>query len=138
MILLNPLSLMLNHLHKTTCGQVTTLALSVLLSISAQAQTAMPTGGTSAATTDAAPSFGTGRSGLQQQGAQQQLQQQSGQQTTQQQAAAEAAASAAKAAGLDSNTPEAQRVQPPLRASEPSQFQRFVQESTGRLLPMYG
>ena len=66
------------------------------------------------------------------------MQQQSGQQTTQQQAAAEAAASASKAAGLDSNTPEAQRVQPPLRASEPSQFQRFVQESTGRLLPMYG
>ena len=140
---------MLTHLHKTTCGQVATLALSVLLSISAQAQTALSTvgsaatssggtSGTGTGTTGAAASSGASRSGLQQQGAQQQLQQQSGQQTTQQQAAAEAAASASKAAGLDSNTPEAQRVQPPLRASEPSQFQRFVQESTGRLLPMYG
>ena len=125
---------MLTHLNKTTCGQVTILALSVLLSISAQAQTAVSTGGTSAGTTDAASPFGNDSSGLLQQGAQQQLQQQPGRQTTQQPTAAQAAT----AAGLDSNTPDTQRSKPPLRASEPSQFQRFVRESTGRLLPMYG
>ena len=126
--------LMLTHLNKTTCGQVTILALSVLLSISAQAQTAVSTGGTSAGTTDAASPFGNDSSGLLQQGAQQQLQQQPGRQTTQQPTAAQAAT----AAGLDSNTPDNQRSKPPLRAAEPSQFQRFVRESTGRLLPMYG
>jgi protein involved in polysaccharide export with SLBB domain len=125
---------MLTHLNKTTCGQVTILALSVLLSISAQAQTAVSTGGTSAGTTDAASPFGNDSSGLLQQGAQQQLQQQPGRQTTQQPTAAQAAT----AAGLDSNTPDNQRSKPPLRAAEPSQFQRFVRESTGRLLPMYG
>ena len=125
---------MLTHLNKTTCGQVTILALSVLLSISAQAQTAVSTGGTSAGTTDAASPFGNDSSGLLQQGAQQQLQQQPGRQTTQQPTAAQAAT----AAGLDSNTPDTQRSKPPLRAAEPSQFQRFVRESTGRLLPMYG
>ena len=50
------------------------------------------------------------------------------------------AAAPASAAAADANTakPEAQRIQSPLRASEPSQFQLFVQESTGRLLPMHG
>ncbi len=38
----------------------------------------------------------------------------------------------------DATGPEAARVRPPARASVPSQFQRFVQETTGRLLPMYG
>ena len=135
------LSLMLTHIKKNTCGQVAALALSVFFSISAQAQTAASTNGSAssgigASTIDAVPSFGTGRGSLQQQGTQQQQQQQqqSGQKTTQQQAAAEAT----KATGFESNIPEAQRVQPPFRATEASQFQRFVQESTGRLLPTYG
>ena len=46
-------------------------------------------------------------------------------------------ADAAKPGG-DATDPEAARVRPLSRASGPSQFQRFVQESTGRLLPMYG
>jgi protein involved in polysaccharide export with SLBB domain len=33
---------------------------------------------------------------------------------------------------------EVNPIHPPLRVSEPSQFQRFVKEATGRLLPMYG
>jgi protein involved in polysaccharide export with SLBB domain len=124
---------MLTHSQKTTCGQVATLTLSVLLSIGVQAQTtgsgsmtAASGGAALTATTDSAPTFDSGRGGLQRQG-------------VQQQATAEVATSAAKAAGLDeAPKPEAQRVQVPFRASEPSQFQRFVQESTGRLLPMYG
>lgn len=38
----------------------------------------------------------------------------------------------------ETSAADANRVRPPPRASEPSQFQRFVQQSTGRLLPMYG
>ena len=43
------------------------------------------------------------------------------------------AAKAGEAAG-----PEATYVRPPVRVSVPGQFQRFVQETTGRLLPVYG
>jgi len=35
-------------------------------------------------------------------------------------------------------SPEAPRLQPPIKPLEPSQFQRFVRESTGRLLPIHG
>lgn len=44
---------------------------------------------------------------------------------------------AAKAGG-DAAAADAARSRPPSRVSGPSQFQRFVQETTGRLLPMYG
>ena len=54
--------------------------------------------------------------------------------STQQQATA---ADAAKAS-TESAGPDAARARPPTRASGPNQFQRFVAESTGRLLPMYG
>ena len=115
---------MLSHSSKTTCGQVAALALSVLLSLGVQAQTATPnigvigTAATAATPTSDAvlPAPVSARLGTQQQQA--------------------TAADPANKTGLDANTPEAQRVQPPLRASEPSQFQRFVQDSTGRLLPM--
>jgi protein involved in polysaccharide export with SLBB domain len=45
---------------------------------------------------------------------------------------------AAAKSGTDASGPEAMRVRPPMRIAAPSQFQRFVQETTGRLLPMYG
>lgn len=45
---------------------------------------------------------------------------------------------AAAKSGTDTSGPEALRVRPPIRVAAPSQFQRFVQETTGRLLPMYG
>ncbi len=40
--------------------------------------------------------------------------------------------------GNDATKPETARTRPPIRATGPNQFQRFVAESTGRLLPMYG
>jgi protein involved in polysaccharide export with SLBB domain len=40
--------------------------------------------------------------------------------------------------GNDATNPETVRTRPPVRATGPNQFQRFVAESTGRLLPMYG
>ena len=111
-----------------TCWQVTALAFAALLSMGVQAQTTTSTAGSAAtasvgalAATDAASAVGAGRGGLTQQ------------------AAAEAAKSAK--GNLEANPPEAQRAQrpqPPLRTAGPSQFQRFVQESTGKLLPMYG
>ncbi len=123
---------MLSNFHKTTCGQAAALALSVLLSVSAQAQLATSSSaspatasgsaiGTSAV--EASSALGAARSGPQQQG-------------TQQPQAAQAAKSGKT--GPDANSVDAQRIQPPFRTSGPSQFQRFVQESTGRLLPMYG
>ena len=121
---------MLTYSKKANCGKVVALALSVMLSIGAQAQTAASTSGAAitsttvssgavgASATDASSAPGAGRAGFQQQ------------------VAAEAAKSAK--AAPEANTPEAQHAQPPLRSSGPSQFQRFVQESTGRLLPIYG
>lgn len=54
-------------------------------------------------------------------------------------AAAGADANAAEAAdAADGDSPDAQRVRAARRAAAPSQFQRFVQEATGQLLPMYG
>jgi len=40
--------------------------------------------------------------------------------------------------GADATGPDAARARPPARVAVPSQFQRFVQETTGRLLPVYG
>ncbi len=54
-------------------------------------------------------------------------------------AAAGANANAAEAAdAADGDSPDAQRVRAARSAAAPSQFQRFVQEGTGQLLPMYG
>ncbi len=40
--------------------------------------------------------------------------------------------------GTDATGPDAERTRPPARVAVPSQFQRFVHESTGHWLPMYG
>lgn len=48
------------------------------------------------------------------------------------------ATDAASKAGQDAPTPDANIARPPQRVSGPNQFQRFVQESTGKLLPIYG
>ncbi|MDR3368594.1 SLBB domain-containing protein [Rhodoferax sp.] len=48
------------------------------------------------------------------------------------------ATNAANKAGPDAPTPDATMARPPQRVSGPNQFQRFVQESTGKLLPIYG
>jgi len=106
-------------------------ALPVVLSAGLQAQTAASASGAGAVsagalTTDAAaaPAFSsptTGRSGAPQSAMPLQG----------------TAQDAAKSGG-DATDPEAARVRPPSRVSVPSQFQRFVQESTCRLLPMYG
>ncbi len=55
------------------------------------------------------------------------------QQSVQQQATLDAAKSRVDVIG-----PDATPARPAARVSGPSQFQRFVQEATGRLLPMYG
>ncbi len=41
-------------------------------------------------------------------------------------------------AALEPAPADTQRLSPPARAAVPSQFQRFVQETTGKLLPIYG
>jgi protein involved in polysaccharide export with SLBB domain len=48
------------------------------------------------------------------------------------------ATNAASKAGPDAPTSDAGKARPPQRVSGPNQFQRFVQESTGKLLPIYG
>ena len=115
---------------KSFCLRAALTALAVSLSAGLQAQTAASASGggavsAGALTTDAAaPAFSsptTGRAGAPQSA------------TPLQGTAQDAAKS-----GGDATDPEAARVRPPSRASGPSQFQRFVQESTGRLLPMYG
>ncbi len=40
--------------------------------------------------------------------------------------------------GLDALAPEAAPIRTPIKPAAPNQFQKFVQESTGRLLPIYG
>lgn len=45
---------------------------------------------------------------------------------------------AAAKAGADTPAADATLARPPQRVSGPNQFQRFVQETTGRLLPVYG
>lgn len=51
---------------------------------------------------------------------------------------ADAAAQASTKAPADNISADAALIRPPQRAAGPNQFQRFVQESTGRLLPVYG
>lgn len=115
---------------KSFCLRALLTALAVSLSAGLQAQTAAFAAGAGAVssgalTTDAAaPAFSsptTGRAGAPQS-------------ATPLQGMAQ---DAAKSGGEAPDT-EATRVRPPSRVSGPSQFQRFVQESTGRLLPMYG
>jgi protein involved in polysaccharide export with SLBB domain len=120
---------MLNNSQKFIIGQFAALAMSATFNMSAHAQTAPTNSGNmtngspaNSATVDASAVFSQGRS----------LSSQVGQQ------AAGLSAIQPSSNPADTVRPEAQRVQPPLRATEPSQFQRFVQESTGRLLPMYG
>ncbi len=135
---------MFTPLKKSLHGTTLSLALLLAASTSAWAQTAVTTSGPSFAGTtgisatgsgvsgaaigapamsnilDAAPALGAARSAR---------------------AAALSSANSANsadAANADTAKPEAQRTQGAMRAYEPSQFQRFVQESTGRLLPMHG
>ena len=110
---------------KFHCLRIALAGLGLVLSAGLQAQTAVSavtattasTGGTTATTTDAAAGAPVAQ--------QQELQLQSALQNT------------AKS-GSEAASPEATRVRPPTRAAGPSQFQRFVQETTGRLLPIYG
>ena len=121
---------------KSVCIRATLSVIAVAFVFNLHAQTGVSTGSgggggnsaaaapTTAITTDApaAPSMSnTGRSLLQQQSGQTQ-----------------APAQDAAKAPADANAPEAARSFSPNRVAGPTQFQRFVQETTGRLLPMYG
>lgn len=124
---------MLKLFSKSLCLQAVLVALTVSLSMGLQAQTAATATGSSsgfsgngsvagAAAVDAAPVSTT------EQGANLMRA------TLQEQAAAQEATKS----GADANGPRDTRLQPTARTSAPSQFQRFVQETTGRLLPIYG
>ncbi len=131
---------MLKSFSKSLCLRATLAALLVALSAGAQAQTAAPaaafgsgsgySSGTSAPGAAPAPAAAAAAAPATP--------------TTDQAAATQAAAQQQATAqdaakpGADAAGPEATRVRPPARVSGPSQFQRFVQETTGRLLPMYG
>lgn len=123
---------MLKSFSKSRFLRATLTTLAVLLSAGVQAQTtAAAFGGAAAApggalSTDAAataaPSMSVaGRAGNLPQAGQ-----------------LPATAPEASKPGTDATGRDAALTRPPVRASEPSQFQRFVQQSTGRLLPMYG
>ena len=129
---------MLKSFSKSLSLQATLGALAVTLSAGLQAQTAATgsvgvssgfAAGASVANTTAAPAAAAAPSSMS---------------TTDQAAAMQSAmqqqAKAPDAAkvGADATSPDAARARLPSRASVPSQFQRFVQETTGRLLPMYG
>ena len=127
---------MLKLFSKSLCLRAVLATLTVSLSVGLQAQTAAtaigfgsgfsanaPTAGGAAA--PATPISTLGPAGYLQQTTQQINQQQG------------TAPEAAKL-GADANDPRDTRAQPTARASAPSQFQRFVQENTGRLLPIYG
>ena len=127
---------MLKLLSKSLCFRAVLVALFVSLSLGLQAQTAATTVGPSpsftantlaagVATAPVAPASGFGSAGN--------LQQTTPQTNQQQITAPEAVKS-----GSDAIGPESVRARPPARLAAPSQFQLFVQESTGRLLPMYG
>ncbi len=60
------------------------------------------------------------------------------QQTVAQQAAGQEGVKDNAKAGPDVPGLDATRARPPVRVAVPSQFQRYVQGATGRLLPMYG
>ena len=125
---------MLKSFSKSLCLQAALTALAVTLSAGLQAQTAAPaSGGFSSGfnvgalvgNTTAAPIAALATSSLSTTDQAAVMQQQV--------KAPDAAKTGADATGLD-----AARARPPSHVSVPSQFQRFVQETTGRLLPMYG
>ena len=107
-------------------------ATAALLSFGLHAQSTVTAAGGGAApssdSTDAAPANGMAGRGL------------LPQQTLQQQMQTPKATEGAKAAetGDGARSGERMRPRPPKQVVQPSQFQRFVQESTGRLLPIYG
>ena len=106
---------------------LTTLALS--LSAGAQAQFAGITGGAFAAPTGTAVNADAATTATPTAGRADTVKA-----ALQQQATAQETAKA----GADTVNPEATRVRATTRNAGPSQFQRFVQESTGRLLPVFG
>ena len=121
---------MLKFISSSLCLRASLAALVLSLGVGAGAQTTVSgfgsTAGTSAAattatTTDAAAAPAASRASALQQALQQQA------------AMPDAAKAASEAAG-----PDATRARPPTRSAGPNQFQAFVQEATGRLLPMYG
>ncbi|WP_296443262.1 polysaccharide biosynthesis/export family protein [Rhodoferax sp. UBA5149] len=122
---------MLKSPLKSFCLRAMQAALALSLSAGLQAQTAATAFGgaaaapASAVTTDAAAPAAATPAAARASALQQSIQQQ-------------AAAQEATKAGADAPGPEAARARPPARVSGPNQFQRFVQETTGRLLPMYG
>ena len=125
---------MLKSLTNLPGLRATLAAVLLILSLGVTAQTAVTAAGGGAATTGTSAANATGSAGSTTDAAataigraaalQQALQQQNG--------AADAAKSPADAAA------DAARVRPPVRMAGPNQFQAFVQEATGRLLPMYG
>ncbi len=122
---------MLNLFSKSLCVRVMLAALVVLFSAGLQAQTpattsglssTLSTGATASDAAAAAPATPAARANTLQQAIQQQA----------------ITPDAAKPAA-DTTGPEVARARPTARVpTVPSQFQRFVQEATGRLLPMYG
>ena len=129
---------MLKSFSKSLCLRAVLATLTVSLSVGLQAQTAATTSGFSsgfsagapAVAAVAGPATSSGAAATAAPGAPAlarvaALQQQAATQET------------AKL-GADANGPRETRAQPIARESAPSQFQRFVQETTGRLLPMYG
>lgn len=102
-------------------------ALVVSLSAGLHAQTAAPATGFSSGFSASVPAPGTAATPAA-----------AGPSTSSTPTADQAAAPDAAKPGADATGPEATRARPPARVSGPSQFQRFVQETTGRLLPMYG
>ncbi len=111
----------LKSFSKSLCLRAVLATLSVSLSVGLQAQTAAPAAAPDAAVTAAPATLAIARAAALQQAIQQQ-----------------AATPEAVKLGADTTGPDAARARPPARVAVPSQFQRFVQESTGRLLPMYG
>ena len=129
---------MLKSFSKSLCLRAMIAALVVSLSAGLHAQTAAPATGFSSGFSANAPSPGAAAAP----GAA--APSTSSTPTTDQAAAMQSALQkqattpdAAKA-GADATGSDAARPRPPSRVSGPNQFQRFVQETTGRLLPMYG
>lgn len=137
---------MLKSFSKSLCLRAVLATLTVSLSVGLQAQTAAPATGFSSGFSTSAPTSGAATSTA------------TAPATSAEAAAAPATSTAAegRAAALqqslqqqatgpegaklgpNATDSDATRVRPPARVSGPSQFQRFVQETTGRLLPMYG
>ncbi len=118
---------------KSLCLRAVLATLSVSLSVGLQAQTAATATGFGSSFSANAPTAGTAAPGAASTST-------TGQaanvlQATQQQ---QAATQEDDKLGADANGPRDTRAQPAARVAGPSQFQRFVQESTGRLLPVYG